>query len=273
MKIQYYLLILFLALTSCVQYQYMTLDSDIYDPNDQHFIWENDTMMVQYSFSGKDCPLNIKIQNKLDEPLFVDWKKSAVIYEDGSSFSLWDDQANVNTATVGGAVTIGNITVGGSQTTGKIAHPEQIGFIPPHSNISYQPIFIRSTLLQSFNNNTSSPKVPLRQQENDNSARSNIYHFDSENSPFSFRCFLTLSTTEDFSSSISIDNPFWVTSIVESKQDPSSFPKADNSFYVAQTTTTGHILNGVGIASLVVGAAYIDAATVPRYHYHHYRGY
>ncbi len=58
-----------------------------------------------------------------------------------------------------------------------------------------------------------------------------------------------------------IDNPFWVKSIAESTRGPKSFHQSDNLFFVNKTTAMGHILNTVGMISLVAGTTYLDAVS------------
>ncbi len=255
------------SLTACTRYQYITLNSDIYREDDQSFVWENDSVKIQYAFSGADCPLSIKIYNKLDKPIYVDWSKSAVIYPDGFSFVLWSDHANISTGTVSSAVNLGGITLGGSQTTGTIVRSASVNFIPPASQVSVNPMYVRSTFIKP---------LPLELKRkvvyagNMDPFKVDSYSFNPNNSPFSFRCYLTLSTEDNFANYFYIDQPFWVSQVVETQSGPSNFLKADNLFSVNKTTGFGHVMQGVGIAGLVVGAAYIDAKTTPAESYHHH---
>jgi hypothetical protein len=267
MKRFFFTLVLISILSSCQQYQYITLESDIFHNELQNFAWENDTLKIQYSFSGQNCPLKIQIENKLKQPIFIDWSKSAVIYEDGSSFPLWDNNSYVNTVSTGAGLNVGNIAISETQTNGTINRPPQIAFIPPYSHITYNPVYIRSALIRPLDKT-------LKQRVTfgfDDASKVDLYKFTPENSPFSFRCFVTASTSEKFTTSIYIDNPFWVSSIIETKRNPNEFLKNDNLFYVNKTTAMGHILGGVGVASLLVGTAYIQVATTPHYDdYHHH---
>lgn len=257
-----------LLCAACTQYQYITLNSDVYRQDDQHFVWENDTVSIQYIFSGAYCPLTVHIYNKMGQPLYVDWKKSAVVYGDGSRFALWSDQAFINTATVGGSVRFGNVTMTGSQTGGVVGRSEQVSFVPPASYASLRPVAVRSSFIQPLPPELKR-KVPFGDVDDSNVDK---YTFTPNNSPFTFRCFLTLSTTDNFEKPIYVDQSFWVSDIIQTTIGPNRVMQADNMFYVNRTTTMGHIMGGVGVMAIVAGAVYLDAATAPpppaMYHRH-----
>jgi hypothetical protein len=250
------------SLTACTRYQYITLNSDIYQTDNQTFVWENDSVKVQYAFWGKNCPLSIQIYNKLNKPLYVDWSKSAVIYSDGSSFILWNDQASINSGTVSSAVNVGGLILGGSQTTGTIVRSKSVDFIPPASRVSVCPMYVRSTFIKPLPSELKKKQVYYGNME---PFKADFYTFNPNNSPFSFRCYLTLSTEDNFANYFFLDQPFWVSQVIETQSEPNNFLKADNLFSVNKTTGFGHVMQGVGVASLVVGAAYISGSTQPDY--------
>jgi hypothetical protein len=255
----YLLLFCAVLLGACTQYQYVTLNSTIYKVDNQSFVWENDSVKVQYIFSGADCPITIQVYNKLAQPIYVDWKKSAVIYSDGSRFSLWNDETQINVVTTGGAVHFRNYTFSGSETGGVMNKQEQVSFIPPDSYVSVTPMAIRSTFIGPLPQNLKQ-RVPFGSSEG---SKVDKYNFVPEDSPFTFRCFLTLSASEGFEHPIYIDQPFWVSDIVQTTISPSAVFQANNLFYVGRTTAVGHIMGGVGTVAVIAGAAYLDAATTP----------
>lgn len=251
--------------TACTQYQFMTVESNIYNQDNQQFVWENDSVRICYSFAGANCPLNIMIYNKLQQPLFVDWQKSAIIYGDGSSFSLWNNRSDIQTQSVSAGVQVGNIGISNTTTTGAITREPQIKFIPPSSHISYSPVCIRSALITPLD-----PRLKQRVEfGGPDDGKVDMYSYTIDNSPFYFRCYLSLSTSDNFAQSIYVDQPFWVSKIIETKHGPNYFLKSDNQFYVSKTTATGQFLQGVGVASLVAGALYIQTVTPPDNNYHH----
>lgn len=46
------------------------------------FVQENDTVLVSYCFWGENAPVTITVCNKLGEPIYVDWKRYAMIIDD-----------------------------------------------------------------------------------------------------------------------------------------------------------------------------------------------
>lgn len=255
----YLLLFCVVLLGACTQYQYITVDGNVYRPDQQSFIWENDTVRIRYVFSGYNCPLTIQVYNKMAQPLYVDWKKSAVVYGDGSRLSLWNDQMSVSSTTVGGTMRMGNIAINSAQTVGMIDKREQISFIPPDSYVSVRPLAIMSNFIKPLPQELKK-RVPFGDEDG---SKVDEYNFTPDNTPFTFRCFLTLSTNDSFNNSIYIDQPFWVSKIMQTSMGPSSVLASDKMFYVNRTTTFGHIMGGVGTAAIVAGAVYLEAATEP----------
>jgi len=255
-------------LGACTQYQYITLNSDVYRADEQTFVWENDTVSIRYVFSGYNCPLTVQVYNKMNQPLYVDWKKSAVVYGDGSRLSLWNDQVNISSTTVGGAVRMGNIAVGSAQTSGVMDKREQVSFIPPNSYVSVRPLAIMSNLIKPLPQELKE-RVSFGDQ---NGSKVDKYIFTSENTPFTFRCFLTLAVNDNFSNSIYIDQSFWVSQIMQTSSiRPSSIGSSDNMFYVNRTTTFGHIMGGVGTVAIVGGAIYLNEVVDPEPPARHHR--
>jgi hypothetical protein len=252
-------------LGACTQYQYITIDSNVYRQDQQSFIWENDTLKIRYIFSGYNCPLTVQVHNKTNQPLYVDWKKSAVVYGDGSRWALWNDESYINTSTSGGAVKVRNYTYSASSTDGVIHKKEQISFIPPNSYVSVKPLAIVSGFLKPLPRNLRE-KVSFGNESN---TKVDKYSFTQENTPITFRCFLTLSTNDNFNNAIYIDQPFWVSEVLQTYMTPSSVLSSDNMFYVNKTTTFGHIMGGVGTVAIVGGAIYLNEVADPEPHHHH----
>jgi uncharacterized protein YxeA len=68
-----------LLITSCAKYQYATLNSDLKIDNTNQFIYENDTVRVNYWFAGENCPVQIRVFNKIKTPIYVDWKNRRLL--------------------------------------------------------------------------------------------------------------------------------------------------------------------------------------------------
>ena len=124
-------------LASCSKYQINTVSSTTTkkDLNSGDFIFENDTLAIVYRFNGQNAPLRIQIKNKLNDPLYIDWKRSSLIVKDQainymgnkikidgsfeSSKDLLFSNLNYSTGTLDASATL----------------PEESSFIPPHAMI------------------------------------------------------------------------------------------------------------------------------------------
>ena len=118
--------------TSCYTYQYLTLDAPGMSKNEKkELVWENDTMKVVYNFNGEAGPMSLSLFNKTDKPLYINWKKSALI-RNANSVSLFNPTVIVS----GVAATAGYASHSGysRSLTGFTASfdlPEGTDFIPP----------------------------------------------------------------------------------------------------------------------------------------------
>ena len=71
--------------SSCSTYYYSTLSSSegVAEKDDfGDFVYENDSVKVVYSFFGYNLPIHITVINNSDQPLYVDWQRSALIIDD-----------------------------------------------------------------------------------------------------------------------------------------------------------------------------------------------
>ncbi|HZI54111.1 MAG TPA: hypothetical protein VFD56_10425, partial [Chitinophagaceae bacterium] len=61
-------------------YHYITMDSpDIPQDRRKAFMWETDIIRVAYQFSGEGGGMTVTVFNKTNQPVYINWKKSAVI--------------------------------------------------------------------------------------------------------------------------------------------------------------------------------------------------
>ena len=95
-----YLMIFFLSilLTSCVSYKIGTVSSDSKELNN-NLVFENDTIRISYNFWGKNGLAGFDVYNKLNIPIYLDWKKSAFIPND-KMMSYWQDETNTTGSTL-----------------------------------------------------------------------------------------------------------------------------------------------------------------------------
>jgi hypothetical protein len=78
-----------LSITSCTTYYVSKISSTNSVKNEQtgEFTVENDSIKVTYSFASLQAPVKVTVRNKLKIPLYVDWSKSALIFnEEATSY-------------------------------------------------------------------------------------------------------------------------------------------------------------------------------------------
>lgn len=201
------LAILFIIISGCTQYRELLKTNSVNCKltDDGRFIFENDTLKITYYFWAENGKMDMRIYNKLNVPIFIDWKVSNFI-DNNTNLQYWYDIQNSTSISTGvnyyGLETITGIpaTVNKGVTNSSAERPDRIVSIAPHSSIkkiSYSIIPKNSYI---------------------SSASSLDYTFD--NSPVKFRNFLALSMDEAFTLKFYADNQFYVshTELIKEKK-------------------------------------------------------
>lgn len=249
MRILLYSALVFVLNTSCSKYQYVTVQGDLKPNGNNYFSHETDTVQINYRFVGYNCPVQIEIINKIGTPLYVDWRKSALIL-DGKTFSYWRDESVIKTSTDGYEIHWTNqVSSATSSTEGTISRKEQVSFIPPRSSINITPIQVKSTLFRLFGDGSK-----FNVQTKSGMKRATRYSYTFETSPLKFRSYLSLALQEDFKNTLILDNQFWVSEVVQSDYNPSYlYSTPDNQFYLSEATEAGKMGAVILGTSLLVG--------------------
>lgn len=69
------------SFSSCVRYQYLAMNSDDTEKQNQYWVFEDEKVKLEYYFSGQHLPVNLRITNKTSQELFIDWRKSFVVLD------------------------------------------------------------------------------------------------------------------------------------------------------------------------------------------------
>lgn len=200
------------AVSACApNAQLVTLRGNNVTPDADGLVLDTDTLTLHYNFSSERGQMALSIVNKLDRPLYVDWKRSAfMIGQDKVDY--WQDVANVDLlgSTLGSRYSrysIGTIN-------GTITKDDQVGFIPPRTRLDKRQFVVVP------NGTLRLPGTPTVLQERDkwNPDRKkplliNVYNYEADQSPLQFRNYLTLSTDKDFRSEFVIDTKFWASDV------------------------------------------------------------
>ena len=205
-----YLIIFFssLILSSCVSYKIVTVSSDSEDLKN-NLVFENDTIRINYNFWGKNGLASFDIYNKLNIPIYLDWKKSAFIPND-KMMSYWQDETNTSSSTLYSSYDYWGIFSGKANTKSKSIRQERIGVILPNSIITTN----KYSLIPM---NTTLP----------------IQNYNLTSTPLRFRNYLVVSTSEQFDKNVFyVDNSFFVSSVMKTKESKYKSAKSNNTFFI-----------------------------------------
>ncbi len=241
--------------SGCVQYQYLTLASNIPKNNEGEFIIENDTLLVKYKFSGLGGPVQIYAYNKLNKPLYIDWNKSAIIIGDhsqsyvtgtatlkgtynGSTYGLSNNRSPYG----------GNYGSNYGRLSGVIQTEKDLSFIPPKTYIDERRLLVKSEFLALDPALKHRINIPTAI----GTASAKYVNFDQAASPLQFRSFLTVSANEDLSHSFHFENSFWVSKVIETITSPKEIGfQPTNQFYNRKSTGVGETFTVIGLLVLL----------------------
>jgi len=243
-----------LLFSSCVTYQYATINSSSVSKNEkQEFVIENDSLLLVYNFNGPDAPVNITIHNKLNVPMYIDWQRSAIIVNE-KAISYVPDKVQIEGSYSGTSssyvvpvnqtkpyssaypyrtsVTSGNI----SATAGV---PEQIAFVPPQTYVTKTPrgvtsqlMYVPDTAYHKINYTlVEGLTVPVKKAT-----------FTESTSPLKFRSYLTVMVGENTGKPVVYEHSFFISELLATSQGPDNIWLTSvyrgNQFYVCDGSTT-----------------------------------
>lgn len=269
-------------MSSCSSYYYSTISSNDkvgrYDANND-FVQENDTVRISYCFYGEDAPVSITIENKLDEPLFVDWRRSALIIN-GASISYYKDVAPVQGVTASSSYgdsykrdrRYSSIrTDSHGVFFGEMQLPRGMEFIPPKSKIESSTMKLDKQYLEDVSGETFQTETFVK--GNGQKVNLKLLRFEENNSPLQVRSFLSLFTEEkngrepDY---VTFEASFYVSELIKAKRlKPSNFQawqnKEGNFFYSSdyRGRRTGWIVAGSVILAGVIAIPIAVGASQP----------
>lgn len=237
-----------------MKYQYSTVSSELETTNIQEFFLETDTLLVTYSFNGEGGPVRIGIKNKLPIPLYIDWRRSALIFNNDSE-SYWKNDFNVSLLESGYGIGLTpNQEITSSNINGKIRGDETFSFIAPNSWKRTNMTEVRPEFF-AF----SKPKTPHRVLATtyDGPIKVYRYEYEKENTPLHYRSYLTLSTDPHFAHELIYENEFWITEVVETTVEPKRYLKnkeKHNILYTGKPTGFGlFFLVPVALFLVIIG--------------------
>jgi hypothetical protein len=222
--------------TSCNRYYNVAVNGNVPKNENKELIYENDTIKVVFSFvnSLHKPILQFEVFNKLETPLFVDWKNTLLNYNN-NNYSYYDNSSSVQ---------LTRSSSNKNDFAGNIRTDNATEIILPKTSIRSKGI----TYLK---------KINLKDKQFKNIDKNSPANYNSSNSPNTFRLFITTSTNKNFTINNYTDCNFWVEQI---KYDPKhkieegGKGKVDKtSFIYKYKPTSRKVVNGVLGLTLMTG--------------------
>ena len=226
-----------LMLQSCSFVQLFEVNSKNMKDTDGYFQTENDTLRIVYNFNSPGGSMSFLILNKLNVPLYLDWRKSSFIQNNFKN-NYWEDI--VETKTIGSNLEftksqnlntkIWNLNnIGLSAFASIVTKPERITFIPPSTLIPQDKFTLYPKSYYTFQG-----EPGVKEQILDSKKRCKIQfeNYEPKDSPLTFRNFLTFSTSENFTTEFYLDNSFYVCSIKKFKSKFLNKFQSPKAFYI-----------------------------------------
>jgi len=217
----------------------------------EFYVFENDSLKITYSFWKQRGLMTFAIFNKLDKPLYIDWKKSSYI-DNSVKLNYWIDEEKKKTLEYyssyyydGPFLKPGDVVSStGGVSVSSTVKVERITFIPPNSNYYRSQFYILPNNFFKLDIKTPYKEVP----RNDKPKKTTkIYEksYSKETSPLIFRNFLTLSFSENFENEFYVDNEFYISDIKEMDRQHFEHTKRDENVKIGKfnlTDENGNIL-------------------------------
>jgi len=226
MKLKKYLnittVILIILMSSCIARKtqvFSVTGQNLYE-KDKSWVFENDKVKITYDFWDQDGNMSFDIYNKLETPIYIDWKNSSFIFN-GNKMDYWLEQTNsLSSSSFTGMNTrlLGNMSNSTIQkaTSTSIASSvkiERITFLPPRAKLN----FAQFKLLNSVYYTLQSPII-IKEKSKVAAKRLAIKFmqpFTINNTPLNFRNYLALTMTENSKDYFYIDNEFYLSKVIE----------------------------------------------------------
>jgi len=267
-------------LASCSRYQINMLSSTnaVKDEQTGVFNVENDSVKISYSFYGKNAPVSIKVFNKSDKPLYIDWQSSAVVIGD-ETFSYADKNVPIN-GEINGSSSTYNIT---NRRTSSVVIPNKVSyssasinavaqlpsnttFLPPHAQSSNVPLNLTNGFINLPDSLMHKEKIVYLEQYTTRPINVKAASFTKETSPLVFKSFITLYTLNNNQPKpVLYEHEFFVSRLLNTTANPKflqDFQVQRGDYFISSKMTNyAKVMTGVALVGAAGGAVVADAAT------------
>jgi hypothetical protein len=193
---------------------------------DDMYVYENDSIKITYDFWQEKGLLSFTIYNKLNRPVYVDWKKSSYINK-GVKRNFWEDTESTKTLERHSGYSYRNSNLTSRQSSlsssftnsintssSETVKPEKITFIPPKSNYTRSQFFLLPIPFLKIKNYPNIKEMPKLNNE-EKTVEYQEKDFNKDDTPLIFRNFLTLSYSENFDNEFYVDNEFYISNVIK----------------------------------------------------------
>lgn len=236
--------LIFLGSCSPTYYQYVELSSSNVKEQNEAYIYEDDRLKILYNFFAEDGQLSFVLYNKSEKPIYIDWKKSSFILQ-GNKYDYWIDEVVTKSKAYYGGYQLSALNRDYSWASAQIGislgasasqRPERVTFIPPNSAITVAKFSLFQPSQYFSMKSSHCKQIEIKEKEKSKTINTCELLYSKENTHFTFRNYLTYSTTEDFEVELTIDNDFYATKIIDLKE------KDYYKWYVEKMTTYEYFL-------------------------------
>lgn len=209
MKMSSLFILCVMLLSSCMTSKVLFVESTSTTLKENMYSFENDSIRISYNFWSEDGSMSFIIYNKLNIPIYIDWKKSAFIPNE-KMISYWQDETNTVSSYSGSNRVAYGVNYTNGRSKSKSIKEERIDMITPHAFISKYSFKILPK-----------PKLPATDQI-----------FDIHSTPLNFRNYIAVSTTEQFDKNVFyVDNDFYIHEVMRCRMKKLYKYKSPHTFH------------------------------------------
>ena len=237
------ILLLFPFLFACNRYQYSSVSSSQLDRNEiNELVFENDSLKVVYNFMGSDLGPEIFIENKLEEPVFIDWRESALVVN-GHTNSYAPIQVDLYGNALQGLLP---------------GMPSTIDLIPPRANVNKTPLVISQHYV------TDIPKSMLHKTRYTAAGISRPVKtaiFTEGNSPMRFSSYISYMVGRSNNAPLHMEHSFYISSVMNARAAPPAIMvngNHGNQFYTSKLTAGGTVGAVLAVGAITAGVLITD---------------
>ncbi|GAB4038798.1 hypothetical protein GCM10028809_58080 [Spirosoma gilvum] len=229
--------------------QVVTLRGSNVSPSQEGLVLDNDTLTLRYNFASERGLMHLTVLNKLNKPLYVDWKRSSFIIGQ-DKVDYWSDVSDVNLT---GSASRYSRYASPVYLSGTISKQDPIAFIPPQTRLEKKQFIVVPQGSVRLTGPSTTEQEKAKWTDRKKPVDIINYAYSVDQSPLTFRNYLTLSTDKDFKTEFTIDTKFWASGVkvlprdqILSQQSTSSYDgrgyyipadfKQPDAFYVQLPT-------------------------------------